>query len=308
MEGSLEPSIYPDGFAAVSNQPAPTAPKRGGMVLPIIAALLLLLAGIAVLGYPSFANWYAQKGNEEIVQNYEDAVAALSEEEIQAELQKAVDYNRRLDGSTPIDPFAEDAPLPFGDYKDILDVNGTGVMGAITIPKIKVELPIFHGVTPKVLEQAVGHIPTTALPVGGSGTHSVLAAHRGLPRRELFTKLDVLEKGDVFQITVLNKKLYYEVDQISVVEPDQTDSFTPVAGEDYVTLATCTPLGVNSHRLLVRGRRCDAPPQSEQPAAALSVQQYRNLLVGGAAAVVVIIIWVIAAAAMRRNRRGGERR
>ena len=140
-----------------------------------------------------------------------------------------------------------------------LSTSGTGIMGYITIPRIGVELPVYHGTSDGVLQVAAGHLEGSSLPVGGAGTHAVISAHRGLPSAKLFTNLDELEAGDTFTITVLDRVLTYEVDRISIVLPTETDLLQPVEGQDYVTLMTCTPYGINTHRLLVRGRRITTP-------------------------------------------------
>jgi sortase A len=268
-----------------------------GRILTIIIVCVLLLGGIGVLGYPWFSNWYATMGDERIIRDYDNTVNEMSAAEKNDEFLKATSYNSRLDGAAPVDPFSGTSPFPFDDYKDILNVNGDGVMAYLTIPKIDAHLPVYHGVTPEVLEHGVGHIPTTALPVGGEGTHCVLAGHRGLPGYQLFTNLDKLVLGDIFQINVLGKVLSYKVDDISVVLPDKTDIFTPVPGKDYVTLCTCTPLGINSHRLLVRGIRC-ANPEVDQPAdSGLSAWEKQTLIAAGITAGVMggIIFFIIIA-------------
>jgi sortase A len=279
-----------------------------GRILLILIVSILLLAGICVLAYPWFASWYAARGDAKIIERYDDAVGALSEARIKDEFDKAVRYNKRLDGALPLDPFSAEGPLPFDDYKDILDVNHDGVMGYLIIPKIDARIPIYHGVTDEVLSRGVGHIPTTAIPVGGKGTHSVLAGHRGMPGYELFTKLDVINSGDIFQISVLGQTLSYSVDDVSVVLPDKTDLLVPVPGEDYVSLVTCTPLGINSHRLIVRGVRCANPDPDDallKGNSGLSAWQKQTLIAGSITAVgmgcVIFIIIMI-----RKKRRKDE--
>jgi sortase A len=256
-------------------------------MLTIIIVCVLLLAGIGVLGYPWFSNWYASMGDERIIRDYDNTVNGMSSAEKDDEFLKAASYNMRLDGAAPVDPFSGASPFPFDDYKNILDVDGNGVMAYLLIPKIDARLPVYHGVTDEVLAHGVGHIPTTALPVGGEGTHCVLAGHRGLPGYQLFTNLDKLEIGDIFQITTLDKLLTYTVDDISVVLPEQTDIFTPVAGKDYVTLTTCTPLGINSHRLLVRGIRSENPTTDQPVNSGLSAWEKQTLIAGGITAAVM---------------------
>jgi sortase A len=277
-----------------------------GKILTIVIVCVLLLAGICVLGYPWFSNWYATKGDARIIQDYDETVGGMSEAEIHAELDKAARYNTRLDGAAPVDPFSGDSVFPFDDYKDILNMEGNGVMAYLRIPKIAANLPVYHGVTPDILEHGIGHIPTTALPVGGEGTHCVLAGHRGLPGYELFTNLDKLETGDTFSIMALDKLLTYTVDDIAVVLPDETNIFTPVPGKDYVTLSTCTPLGINSHRLLVRGIRSANPlPEDEAPAAEAGLSDWeRQTLIAGsltAAAMGCVILMIVLAKRRKKD-------
>jgi sortase A len=215
----------------------------------------------------------------------------------------------RLDGAAPIDPFSGNSMFPFDDYKDILNLDGNGVMAYLRIPKIGANLPVYHGVIPEILEHGIGHIPTTALPVGGEGTHCVLAGHRGLPGYELFTNLDKLEIGDTFSIMALDKLLTYTVDDISVVLPDQTDIFTPVPGKDYVTLSTCTPLGINSHRLLVRGIRSANPLPGDEAQAAqsgLSAWEKQTLIAGSLTAAVMGCVILIIILVKRRKKEACE--
>jgi sortase A len=276
-----------------------------GKILTIVIVCVLLLTGICVLGYPWFSNWYASKGDERIIRDYDETVGGMSQAEIQDALDKAARYNARLDGATPADPFSGNSLFPFDDYTEILNLEGNGVMAYLRIPKIAANLPVYHGVTPDILEHGIGHIPTTALPVGGEGTHCVLAGHRGLPGYVLFTNLDKLEIGDTFSIMALDKLLTYTVDDIAVVLPDQTNIFTPVPGKDYVTLSTCTPLGINSHRLLVRGIRSANPlPEGEAPTAesGLSDWEKQTLIAGSLTAVVMGCVILIIVLAKRRKK------
>ena len=179
----------------------------------------------------------------------------LSDADYTAYFEAADAFNAQI----AADPDALYFPDRFPSYESTLDVTGTGIMGYITIEKIGVELPIYHGTSDAVLQVAAGHLEGTSLPVGGASTHAVISAHRGLPSAKLFTNLDQLEVGDTFTITVLDRTLTYEVDNISIVLPTETDSLKVSEGKDYVTLMTCTPYGINTHRLLVRGRRITTP-------------------------------------------------
>ena len=188
--------------------------------------------------YPTVSDYVNQKNQSRAVASYSEEVENLSDVDYQAYFDAADDYNRRL-AETP-DAFYR--PEEVSGYTDTLDVSGTGIMGYITISKIGVELPIYHGTSDGVLQVAAGHLEGSSLPVGGAGTHAVISAHRGLPSAKLFTNLDELEVGDTFTITVLDRVLTYEVDQISIVLPTETDLLQPVEGKDYVTLMTCNPL------------------------------------------------------------------
>lgn len=216
-----------------------------------ILVLLCFLIGLSLLLYPSVSNWWNSLHASSVIVEYNAAQKELSAEDYEALFTAAEDYNRSISEI--------DFPLMYFDqlsgYEQALNVDGSGVMGYITIPKIKIELPILHGTSEGVLQKAVGHLEGTSLPTGGGGNHCVLSAHRGLPSARLFTDLDQIKTGDDFTLTVLNRELHYEVDQILTVEPHEVEALYPVEGEDYCTLVTCTPYGVNSHRLLVRGKR-----------------------------------------------------
>ena len=222
-----------------------------------ILLVLMLFIGVCALLYPAVSQYWNTKTQTRAVENYQEVLNSLKKEDYEDFFQAADAYNEALAAlSAPL----VDYPQLKG-YKEILNVNGNGVMGYVNIPKLGVELPVYHGVSAEVLNIACGHLPGTAFPVGGSNTHCVLSAHRGLPHAKLFTELDKMEPGDTFQLVVLDRTLTYQVDQIKVVRPDEIDDVQIVAGEDLCTLLTCTPYGVNSHRLLVRGTRIEnAPP------------------------------------------------
>ena len=222
--------------------------------LPWVLVCLLLLAGLTLLLYPTISNWLMERNQSIAIQEYDASIAEMAAQALEEELQKAREYNDALSGANIEDPFVPESGrvLPV-DYTSILNVDGT--IGHIEIPTIDVYQPIYHGTGEEVLEKGVGHMQYTAFPIGGEGNHTVLTGHTGLTSARLFTDLDQLETGDVFYIHVLDEILAYEVDQILVVEPSDTDELLPVAGKDYVTLVTCTPYGINSHRLFVRGTR-----------------------------------------------------
>ena len=205
--------------------------------------------------YPTISDYVNQLHQTRAVANYAADVDKLSDADYTAYFEAADAFNAQI----AADPDALYFPDRFPSYESTLDVTGTGIMGYITIEKIGVELPIYHGTSDAVLQVAAGHLEGTSLPVGGASTHAVISAHRGLPSAKLFTNLDQLEVGDTFTITVLDRTLTYEVDNISIVLPTETDSLKVSEGKDYITLMTCTPYGINTHRLLVRGRRITTP-------------------------------------------------
>lgn len=205
---------------------------------------LLLLSGIAILLYPGISNWVNQLNGSHAVQQLTQQLEEQDQAALDRHRKMAESYNNALLGSEPC-PYA---------YEEILDF-GSGILGSIEIPAIRVHLPIYHGVDDTVLAKGIGHMPGTAFPIGGEGNHTVLTGHTGLPSAELFTGLDRLSEGDLFYISILGQVLTYEVDSIQTVLPEETDSLRSIPGGDYCTLVTCTPYGINSHRLLVRGRR-----------------------------------------------------
>ena len=217
----------------------------------VIFLTLGFLIGISVLLYPAFSNYWNSKTQSRAIVDYESVLEHLEPEDYSAIFQVAYDYNDALrEVEFPLRDFEQ---IP--GYYDALKIEGTSIIGYVKIDKIGVELPVYHGTSDTVLNRGVGHLEGSSLPVGGESTHCVMSAHRGLPSAKLFTDLDRLEPGDTFQITVLDQVLTYQVDQIKVVRPEEINDVQIVAGEDLCTLLTCTPYGVNSHRLLVRGTR-----------------------------------------------------
>lgn len=221
--------------------------------------VLIFIVGLGVMLYPILSNVIHEKNKNDIISNYEDIIDNTSKEKLEEEREKAKKFNELLTGNViitdPFDPEAQKALEENTDYFNTLNLDGTGIMGYINIPKINVKLPIYHSTSESVLKLGVGHLENTSLPIGGEGTHSVLSGHTGLPNAKLFTDLDKVEKGNIFFLEVLGEKMAYEVDQIKVVEPQDTSDLRIDPTKDYVTLVTCTPYGINSHRLLVRGTR-----------------------------------------------------
>lgn len=227
--------------------------KKSGSASTIILVAIFFV-GLSVLLYPTVSDFLNEKRQSQAIVNYDDIIVDLTPEDYSAFFSDADTYNKKI----------RNMSFPFMNHKNIaeeyyntLDVNGDGMMGYITIEKIKVQLPIYHGTSDKVLNSAVGHVEGSSIPIGGESTHSVLSAHRGLPSAKLFTNLDKVEVGDVFTIRILDKTITYQVDQILIVLPHETEALNLVPGEDYCTLVTCTPYGINTHRMLVRGTRIE---------------------------------------------------
>lgn len=260
--------------------------------------IVLVLGGVGLIGYPMLGNLIAVRNQSTVIKKYESAAKKLRQEEKEDMLRKAGQYNQMLKGQEITDVFSgEESKVLPEEYFSILNINGN--MGYLKIPKINVSLAIYHGTSQKVLEEGVGHVAETAVPVGGEGTHAVLTGHRGLPRAKLFTDLDLMTEGDHFYIHILDEVFAYEVDQIKVIEPAMTDSLKPIEGEDHVTLLTCTPYGINSHRLLVRGKRIpydQAVPESETTVPWIDVMK-------AAALVMVLLIMILLIWKDRKTRR-----
>ena len=238
--------------------------NKKSSVLIYIISFLLVIAGLCVFSYPVISNKLADINHTQAINTYDESIKAKTEEELDAEMQKAIIYNENLAGDPVHDPFVPGSGYALPDnYTDVLNTAGDGVMGYIEIPKISVKLPIYHGTSDEVLEKGVGHIESTALPIGGEGNHPVLTGHTGLPTAELFTRLTELKAGDEFYIHVLNEVLAYKVCEINVILPTDLDKLSAEEGRDLVTLVTCTPYGVNSHRLLVKGERTEYNPEKE---------------------------------------------
>lgn len=231
-----------------------------------IILLVSFFVGLSVLLYPAISSYWNSKTQSEIILDYEAMLANIEADDYTALFEEAEEYNKKL--SQLASPHVEHEKVE--GYLDVLDVTGTGMMGYITIPKISQEIPVYHGTSEEVLSVAVGHYQGSSLPIGGESTHSVVSAHRGMPTATLFTYLDRMEVGDLFYYTVLDRKFTYEVDQIRIVEPDDTSLVQIEEGKDYSTLVTCTPFGLNTQRLLVRGHQID-------------VQQTRNIYIANEA-------------------------
>jgi sortase A len=263
--------------------------------------LLLLLTGSAMLLYPTAAQWWNARHQSQIIENYTEAVSDMEQDYLDSLWEAATAYN----DTHPV----ETLMLEEGEektYRETLDVTGTGVMGYLTIPKINVNLPIYHGTEESVLQVGIGHLSGTSLPVGGKGTHCVLSGHRGLPSSRLLTDLSQMELGDTFTLEVLGRTLTYQVVEILTVDPSDTESLYPDPEEDLCTLVTCTPYGINSHRLLVRGSRVEdetqkTETQTEQETAAAGREQPMAVV-----GILLILVLIVAGIRLIRRRRQHE--
>jgi len=269
-------------------------------VLSYVLIGTLFFMGTALVLYPIVSNMLAQREHLATINKYDELAAEMEEQQKEEELQKARAYNDALTGSGIDDPFTPESGIVLSDnYTSVLDFND-GTIGYIEIPAIDVYYPIYHGTSARVLSMGVGHMENTAFPIGGEGNHTVLTGHTGLSSARLFTDLDKLEPEDIFYITVLDTTIAYEVDQILVVTPDDTGELMPVAGEDHVTLVTCTPYGINSHRLLVRGTRI---PYTEEMDRSLTELMPVWLIVLVAAALLIVLVTIICSVRKYRKKR-----
>ncbi len=277
---------------------------------------LLFLAGLGVLSYPTIADQWNSYRQQRLISDYKTAVAEMSPEDFTAAWEAARAYNDSFEKNNIYgDVFGtESLELEDTEYWKVLNIAGNGVMGYLTIPKIDIQLSIYHGTSEDVLQTGVGHMNGTKLPIGGESTHSVLSAHRGLPSAKLFTDIDQLEAGDCFYIHVLDEDLAYEVDQIlPMVDKDDMETLSSalqvVEGQDYVTLFTCTPYGVNSHRLLVRGHRVpydgDMDPDAEDSLMDKIKKYYMLFLLAGLAVTALAILVIRKFSRTPRKRKGG---
>lgn len=285
------------------------------MRLIVALATLLILLGVGLIAYPYVSDYLNRVEQSKISNKQAQVVAETSVEDLSSEADRARDFNERLIAGRAIvtDPFdpANETPTD-EEYESVLNLAGDGVMGNIVIPKIDVDLPIYHGVDGEGLEHGVGHMPSTTLPIGGKGTHTALAGHTGLPSARIFDSLTEIHEGDWFIITVLGEDMAYEVTGTEVVLPDETKSLHVEEGEDLVTLVTCTPYGVNTHRLLVHARRCDIPEawlrMKEAPAVVPFISEtvaetpkFMFTAAGLGASLVLLIVWALVARRLRKR-------
>ena len=255
-----------------------------------IALIIVFFVGVSVLLYPTVSDYWNSLHQSQAIATYADSVENMDEQDYEKLWDAAVSYNQKL--------FQSGHGLGLKDeekeeYNKLLDVSGTGIMSYIEIPKIKCSLPVYHGTDEGVLQIAVGHIEGSSLPVGGQNTHCVLSGHRGLPSAKLFSNLDKLEEGDIFMIRTLDQTLTYEVDQIRIVLPDEVEDLKIEEGKDLCTLVTCTPYGINTHRLLVRGHRVANQEEAEAVRVTADAMLVDNRIVAMCIAVPVLVLLLI---------------
>jgi LPXTG-site transpeptidase (sortase) family protein len=240
--------------------------------LLMMVSILVFIIGVSIIAYPFVSNFWQQHNRELEIMSYHNSVTSKEEELLAQEWEKAIAYNQKTKWESS-DAFSAADEVLSEEYLSVLNLDG--IMGYIEIPSIGINLPIKHGTSEKTLEKAVGHLAQSNLPIGGSGNHAILTGHTGLPSSMLFTDLDKMMLDDVFYLHILDKTFAYEVDDISVIEPDDLEGLYPVDAEDYVSLITCTPYGINSHRLIVRGTRVELK-QAENKIPSVGVQVTNN--------------------------------
>lgn len=277
--------------------------KKGNFITLFL--VLILLVGLSLLLYPTVSDYWNSFHQTKAIAEYSESVAKLNKKQYDKILSAAKKYNKSLaeNGSSSVLTEAQKK-----EYLSMLDVSGLGIIGYIEIPEIDCTLPIYHGIDEAVLQIAIGHLEWSSLPVGGNSSHCVLSGHRGLPSAKLFTNLDKLKEGDAFMLHVLDEVLTYEIDKILVVEPQETGSLRITPGKDYCTLVTCTPYGINTHRLLVRGRRIENLDSSDTIRITSDATQIEPLLVAPIVAIPILLILLISLLLPKRSKKkhGGD--
>ena len=272
--------------------------KKGNYITLLL--FLILLAGLSLLLYPSVSDYWNSLHQTRAIATYAEEVANLNQDQYDEIWAAAESYNASLTDRVNAYQLSD---AQKEEYQQLLNVSGLGIMGYIEIPEIDVSLPIYHGTEDSALQVAVGHLEWTSLPVGGESTHCVLSGHRGLPSAKLFTNLDKLREGDTFLLRVLDEILTYEVDQILIVEPQDTAALEIVEGQDYCTLVTCTPYGINTHRLLVRGHRIDNIEEVKTVRVTADAVQLEPMLVAPVVAIPMLLILLILLLLPRRRKK-----
>lgn len=268
--------------------------------LSSIILVLIFIIGLSLLLYPSFSDYWNSFHQSRAIASYAQSVTTIDDDQYEKMWAQAQEYNTTLAKKQNRWVLSE---KEYEEYESLLNIGGTGIIGYIEIPTIKVSLPIYHGVDEAVLQIAVGHIEGSSLPVGGEGTHCVISGHRGLPSAKLFTNLDEMEEGDLFMMRVLDETLTYEVDQIRIVEPEDLSALEIEEGKDLCTLVTCTPYGINSHRLLVRGHRVENMESANSIRVTADAMQIDPVMVAPVIAVPILLILLIWLLVHYRKRR-----
>ena len=272
-----------------------------------IFIILIFLVGLGFISYPTVSNLWNQAHQSRAIATYSKQVEKLDDTENKKMLKAARNYNKSLLKKSDHWKLSKKDKKK---YESLLDVSGTGIMGYIEVPKIDCSLPIYHGTDEGALQIAIGHLEGSSLPVGGKSTHCVLSGHRGLPSARLFTDLDQMEEGDIFILNILGRKLAYEVDQINVVLPEEMSDLEIEEGKDLCTLVTCTPYGINTHRLLVRGHRTEYVEKKvaeEKKEVQTKKTDIRLMIAGGAGVLILLIIIIVIVIKRRRKRRNQQR-
>lgn len=269
-------------------------------IISTVVLIIILIVGLSVMLYPTVSNWWNERVQSQAIAEYDNTIQNIDQNHYDEIWANAEEYNKKLSELY--------APLSNADeidgYDNILDVSGTGIMGYITIPVIKVEIPIYHGTSAEVLNIAAGHLKGSSLPIGGKNTHAVISAHRGLPSARLFTDLDKLVKGDTFTITILDRVLTYQVEEILIVKPEEVEKLAIIPDSDYVTLMTCTPYGINTHRLLIRSHRIDTVYEKTVKISADAVQIDPMLVIPVIAfflLILLVIFWAVSGKKKRKS-------
>ena len=270
--------------------------------LPNLIFAAVFLVGLGIFLYPSVSNYINTKNQSRAVNNYEELMSTFTEEDYTNLWNAAKEYNEKI-LSRGMNFNLSDEEL--AEYHSVLDPTGTGVMGHIEIEKLGVDLPVYHDVTESVLQVGIGHIPGSSLPAGTTGSHAILSGHRGLPSAKLFSELDQMIEGDTFLLHIMNQTFAYQVDNIQIVLPEETQGLTIYPDQDYVTLVTCTPYGVNTHRMLVRGRRVDYNEETRLIVPA-DATKFNNLVVAPFIAgpiILVLFIWFVVSTSDRGKKK-----
>ena len=275
--------------------------------LTIFLFILMIILGIGVILYPLISNQLSKINYQEVIDNYDFTVTKQENSYNEQLINEAREYNRSLTSLNIADVFQNPNRESSSEYLSILNVDNKGMMGYISIPKIDVRIPIYHGTSSDILQKGVGHLEGSSIPVGGASTHAILSAHRGLPSSRLFTDLNQLKVGDTIYIYILDQVLAYQVNQVLVIEPSDTDPLQIVQGEDYVTLVTCTPYAINTHRLLVRGERIEYSVQEEEGITVDKKLSTADIVLYACLLFAILLIIVVIISMIRYKKKKGNR-